>query len=151
MEANRTCPYCNQPFVPSPFRPQQRICSSVECQRRRRTDYHRQKRRTDPDYRQDCLDSQKKWRTAHPDYPAHYRKSHPESVERNRQAQRRRDQKRRMVDLVKNNLALDVKRVPGEVWLMGPELEDLAKNNLAFSQVLIFQTVGTEATPPEAS
>jgi hypothetical protein len=28
------------------------VCSQAECQRRRRSDYHRQKLRTDPEYRQ---------------------------------------------------------------------------------------------------
>jgi hypothetical protein len=46
-----------------------------------------------------------------------------------------------MRHLVKNNLAFDVKASSADVWLAGPELEDLVKNNLAISQVMIFQTV----------
>jgi hypothetical protein len=61
-------------------------------------------------------------------------------VQRNRQGQRRRDRQRRLQNLVKNNLALDLKHSAAEVWL-GPQAQNLAKNNLAFSQVLILQTV----------
>jgi hypothetical protein len=50
-------------------------------------------------------DSQKKWREAHPDYLPHYRAQHAEAVERNRERQQRRDQKRRIRRLEKNNLA----------------------------------------------
>jgi hypothetical protein len=57
------------------------------------------------------------------------------------QGQRRRDQQRRLQNLVKNNLALDLKHSAAEVWLLGPQVQNLAKNNLAFSQVLILQTV----------
>ncbi len=97
--------YCRQPFVPSPYRPQQLVCSAQECQRRRRAEYHRWKRHADPVYRQVCRDSQKKWWDAHPTYKREYRQRHPDAVERNRLAQRRRDQCRQIQRLVKNNLA----------------------------------------------
>ena len=41
--------------------------------------------------------------------------------------------------LVKNNLALDLKRSAAEVWLVGPVARDLVKNNLASSQIFILQ------------
>jgi len=44
--------------------------------------------------------------------------------------------------IVKNNLAIDVKRLPAEVWMTGPGLDVIVKNNLAISQVVIFQTFG---------
>lgn len=64
------CLFCAQLFVPSAFRPQQRVCGQPACQRRRRKDYHQRKIQTDPEYRQICLESQQKWRTHHPDYPS---------------------------------------------------------------------------------
>jgi len=113
----RVCPYCSNCFLPSAFRPDQQICSSSACQRQRRTDYHRVKIRTDPEYRQVCLESRAKWRTTHPGYQRTYRRGHPGYVEQNRRLQSRRDRKRRMRDLVKNNLAI--------------------------SQVMLFQTVSS--------
>ena len=110
-----------------------------------RRDYHRAKQESDPEYHQVCLDSQKKWRNLHPGYQRDYRERHPEYAERNRRAQRARDGKRRLADLVKNSLALELKPCPGEVWLAGEGLADLVKNNLAFSQVLVLQTVGPAA------
>ncbi len=138
---SRRCRYCQQVFQFSRYRPQQFVCSRSDCQRQRRREYHRLKLRTDSEYHQVCRDSQEKWRKQNPDYPRQYRQSHPESVERDRQGQRRRDRKRHLQNLVKNNLAFDLKHSAAEVWLLGPEAEHLAKNNLAFSQVLILPTL----------
>lgn len=145
MNTPRSCPYCQGLFVPSAFRPQQRVCGHVECQRRRKTDYHRKQRLSDPAYDQVCRDSQAKWRAAHPDYPRQWRQKHPQAVASNRQSQRRRDSNRRLGDLVKNNLASDLKPFAAQVWLLGQQGEDLAKNNLAISQVVIFQEVVARA------
>lgn len=101
----RRCPYCQQVFEPVPYHPQQRICSRSACQRQRHRDYHRQKITSDPVYRQVCRDSPRKWRQAHPGYWKQYRQTHPQQVERNRQQQWRRDQKRRLANLANNNLA----------------------------------------------
>jgi hypothetical protein len=143
------CCYCQQVFQLSRYHPHQLVCSRPDCQRQRRREYHRRKLHIDTEYHQVCRDSQQKWRASHPDYPRRYRQSHPESVERNRQGQRRRDRKRHLQNLVKNNLAFDLKHSAAEIWLLGPEAANLAKNNLAFSQVLILPTVphGSAAAP----
>jgi hypothetical protein len=83
--------------------------------------------------------SQQKWNQAHPEYWKQYRRQHHASVECNRKKQRQRDQKRRLLNLAKNNLALDLKHGAGEVWLLGPGMKDLAKNNLAQAKVFIYQ------------
>ena len=107
---------------------------------------YRERIRKDSAYAGDVRTSQKKWRQANPDYWKRYREQHPDVAERNRQKQRRRDQKRRLLNLAKNNLALDLKHDASEVWLLGPGAPDLAKNNLALAKVFIYQPV---KTPPE--
>jgi hypothetical protein len=136
------CPYCHCSFDPSPFHPEQTVCTTPACQRQRRSDYHRNRTADDADYRQACLESRRKWRENHPDYQASYRANHEAYVEQNRQKQQRRNQKRKLSLIVKNNLAIDVKRLPAEVWMTGPGLDRIVKNNLAISQVVIFQTLG---------
>jgi hypothetical protein len=142
----RRCQYCQLAFPPSPYHPQQTVCGEADCQLHRRKDYHRHKIENDPDYAQVCRDSRKKWRDTHPGYDRQYRQAHPSTVERNRAGQRRRDQKRRLVNLAKNNLALDLKHSAAGVWLVGPGAGDLAKNNLAPLQVFIFQS--DSGSPP---
>jgi hypothetical protein len=84
-------------------------------------------------------DSRRKWRDAHPDYQKSYWQTHPEAAQRNRERQQQRDQKRRVRKLVKNNSALDLRCSPAQVWLVGPVVDVLVKNNLASSNLFIFQ------------
>jgi hypothetical protein len=99
----RRCRYCERFFQPSKYQPVQSVCSEPGCQRCRRADYQRQKIAADPEYRQVCLDSPQKWRSRNSDYWRRYRKQHPAALERNRQQQHVRDQKRRLRDLANNN------------------------------------------------
>jgi len=46
-----------------------------------------------------------------------------------------------LLNLAKNNLALDLKHEASEVWLLGPGVKDLAKNNLALAKIFIYQPV----------
>jgi hypothetical protein len=135
----RCCPYCQTTFQPSPRRPDQKVCSRPKCQNQRRNEYRRNKRETDAVYAQIVSDSRRKWRQAHPDYQKTYRESHPEATARNRQQQRQRDRRRRIGHLVKNTLVFDLKRSAADVWLVGPLAEDLEKNTLVSSKLLILQ------------
>jgi len=151
MNLSRCCRYCQQIFQPSIYRPQQSVCGQPECQRQRRSDYHRTRIRNDPAYAGDVRASQKKWQQAHREYWQQYRQEHPASAERNRKQQRQRDQKRRLLNLAKNNLALDLKHEAGEVWLFGPGMKDLAKNNLALAKIFIYQPVVSDSGPASPS
>ena len=146
----RCCPYCQQAFQPSPRRPDQVVCSRPECQARRRNEYRRRKRQSDPEYAEVVRDSRRKWRDAHPDYQKKYWRNHPEAADRNRQQQRQRDQKRRVSQLVKNTLVVDLKRSAAEVWLVGRLAEELVKNTLVSSKLLILQAPSTPI-PAEAT
>lgn len=141
---SRCCPYCQQTFQPSPRCPDQVVCSRPECQARRRNEYRRRKRQTDPEYAEVVRDSRRKWRDAHPDYQKKYWRDHPDAAARNRLQQRQRDQKRRVSQLVKNTLVLDLKRSAAEVWLVGRLAGELVKNTLVSSKLLILQG----ASPP---
>ena len=135
------CRYCQQSFQPSPYRPQQTVCSASNCQKQRQADYHRQRIQEDADYRQVCLDSPRKWRARHPEYWRNYRATHPEVIEKNRRKQRQRDQGRRLAHLANNTLAFDLKRSAAEVYLIGPAAGNLANNTLASCQVFVLEAV----------
>lgn len=147
----RCCRFCQQSFKPSEFRPDQSVCSQPDCQRRRRGEYHRSKIENDSEYAEVVRDSRRKWRAAHPDYQKTYRQSHEAAVARNRQLQERRDSQRRVQLLVKNSLALDLKRCTAEAWLIGPGAGDLVKNNVAPCQMFIFQPITPLAGTQPAS
>ena len=145
--AQGRCRYCERIFVPSKYQPAQAVCSNPDCQRRRRADYHRHKIATDPVYRQECLESPQKWRARNPDYWRQYRKQHPAVVERNRRQQQVRDQKRRLGRLANNNSVFDLKHWPAEIFLLGPNLQDLANNNSAPAQVWVLETLPPRKPP----
>jgi hypothetical protein len=148
---DRHCRYGQRVFPVSSYRPQQAVCSQISCQRRRRREYHRDKIRSDSLYAETVSRSRKKWRDEHPGYQKQYWQTHPKAAERNRQQQRRRDRHRRLRHLVKNNLALDLRCSPAEAWLLGPVADDLVKNNLARSQLLIFQPAALPVTSAAAA
>ena len=86
-------------------------------------------------------EGRKQWRAEHVDYQKTYWRTHPEAADRNRQRQRQLHRQRRVTTLVKNNAAMDLKHSAAEVWLVGPDAAELVKNNVAFSEVMIFQRV----------
>ena len=141
--SERRCRYCQKIFQPSKYQPRQAVCSEANCQRLRRAAYHRQKIVSDPEYREVCRDSVRKWRTSHPDYWKQHREKNPDAVARNREQQKIRDQKRRLCRLANNNSALALKCSAAQVWLLGSGLQDLVNNNSALAQVWIL-----EALPP---
>jgi hypothetical protein len=148
VSESRRCLYCQGLFLSSRYRPQQRVCGQPDCQCQRSADSRRRKLATDPEYRQVVRDSQKQWWEEHPDYQKRRRKANPGVVERNRQQQRIRDQGRRLVRLVRNNLVLDLKHSVSEAWLVGPKVHCLDRNNLASAQVLFLPSViGLPAGP----
>jgi hypothetical protein len=151
VSESRSCLYCQSAFVPSRYRPQQGVCSRPDCQRRRRADSRRRQLTRDAVYRQVVRDSQKQWWDEHPDYQRRRRKANPGVVERNREQQHLRDQKRRLRMLVRNNLALDLKHSVSEVWLVGPQVHRLVRNNLASAQVLVLPSVTNFLEGPSPS
>src|SRR4051794_3766856 len=72
----RRCRYCGKTFQPSKYQPGQAVCSEVDCQELRRSEYRQQKLAADQEYRQVCQDSSRKWRSRNPDYWKRYREKH---------------------------------------------------------------------------
>jgi hypothetical protein len=137
----RYCRYCQKKFQPSKFQPRQAVCGESECQRKRRTDYHRGKLASDPEYREGCRDSPRKWRSLNPGYWKQYRQKNPAAVERNRGQQKLRDQKRKLCNLANNTSASDLRHSVAEVWLIGADTVHLANNNSAPAPVFVIQTL----------
>ena len=147
----RRCLYCQEIFQPSKFQPRQAVCGEAECQRKRRTDYHRRKIASDPEYREGCRDSPRKWRARNLEYWKQYRQKNPAAVERNRQQQKLRDRKRKLCNLANNTSALDLKYSAAQVWLIGSSSARLANNNSALSQVWVIEALPLHPAAPASS
>jgi hypothetical protein len=78
--------------------------------------------KTDPDYQANQRDSQKKWRSQHPDYWRNYRNRRPDYCERNRLMQRQRDARRRVKNLAKMDALKTNKSVNPDTYYLVPYL-----------------------------
>lgn len=156
---NKTCPYCGQEFTPSPSHPLQVVCSSGECQRRRRADYHRRKLSKDPLYRALCEDSQETWKQRNPDYMKRYRAEHrnapPDACRAYRSSRESIADLEQLLSLVKNTLvennpAVQVRHCDSGVWLIRAKKAAAGKNTLAPSYVIVIQGFTIQTTAPRA-
>ncbi len=68
------CKACRATRPVNPRNPNQEYCNRADCQRARKRAWQRKKRATDPDYRENQNDCQKRWRESHPEYWREYRK-----------------------------------------------------------------------------
>lgn len=94
----RRCVSCRKVFSVRAQTPGQRYCSAPGCQRERRRRWQREKRRSDPDYRENQRQAQRRWAGSHREYWRRYRAEHPEYTATNRTRQRERDRRRREVE-----------------------------------------------------
>ncbi|MGH9629030.1 MAG: hypothetical protein ACRD7E_11955, partial [Bryobacteraceae bacterium] len=114
-------------------------------------EYHKQKISSDPEYREVCRESPRKWRARNPGYWKQYRQEHPAAAKRNCQQQQIRDRKRRLRDLANNTSAREIKHSTAEVWLVGDETARLANNNSAIAQVWVIEALPSRSAAVLAS
>ena len=90
MKRDGSCKRCNVVFTKQ-RNPGQVYCSAPDCQRERKNKWRREKMSADSDYKNNQQVANRRWQTKNPDYWRHYRTSHPDYVQTNRDAQRVRD------------------------------------------------------------
>jgi len=82
------CKICQKEFIPNKYRHQQKVCSSIECQRQRQIENIKEWQKRNPDYfkyyqnapswREHHNLSSKKWRENHSEYFKKYWQEHKE-------------------------------------------------------------------------
>lgn len=90
MSARRRCAACGKLFGVRPQVPDQSYCADDACQRERKKLWQRDRRITDPDYRDNQARAQEAWLARNPDYWRRYRQRNPEYTQLNRERQRDR-------------------------------------------------------------
>lgn len=89
MVEGKVCKMCGKPFIPNKYRPNQEICSSVECQYQRQLNNMTRWRKTNPNYfrykeaqdiswKETCRQRSLDWRKKHKEYLKLYREAHKE-------------------------------------------------------------------------
>lgn len=87
MAEERTCSICKKTFLPNKYRPNQGICSNLECQYQRQLGNMKRWRDENPNYfkykeikdvrwKESCRERAKRWRQNHLDYLKLYRQEH---------------------------------------------------------------------------
>jgi hypothetical protein len=89
------CKHCQRLVPANPRVKDQLYCGRKKCQRARKSDWHRQKMKSDPDYAESQDQARQKWSNKNRNYWSNYRDTHPEYTKRNRRLQKQRDLKRR--------------------------------------------------------
>lgn len=87
MTEERICKICGKPFKANKYRPNQEVCSSVECQYKRQLDnmtkwrrqnphYFKYKEAEDASWKETCRQRSLDWRKKHKEYLKLYREAH---------------------------------------------------------------------------
>ncbi|PIU41410.1 MAG: hypothetical protein COS99_05605 [Candidatus Omnitrophica bacterium CG07_land_8_20_14_0_80_42_15] len=87
MITGKICSVCGKEFIPNKYRPNQTVCSSLECQykrqldnmkewRGRNTDYFKCRESKDASWKATCRERAKRWREMHKEYLSLYRQEH---------------------------------------------------------------------------
>jgi hypothetical protein len=94
----KICPYCRTFFIPSPRGggKQQKVCGKPSCKKALKAENNARWRRENPDCWRNDYPRVKQWLNQHPGYLKQYRINHPEYVQKNREAQRQRDQRKKV-------------------------------------------------------
>jgi len=93
----KRCPYCRGFFIPHPrVGKRQKTCGHPSCQKALKRENNAHWRRRHPDYFRNDYPRLKAWLDQHPGYLKRYRATHPEYVQKNREAKGLRDRRKRL-------------------------------------------------------
>jgi hypothetical protein len=126
------------------------VCSSGDCQRRRRADYHCKKLKKDPLYRALCQDSQQTWLEQNPEYMKRYRADQRKAKPDRTTVDPLVIELKRLLTCVKNNLvkntsAIRVTRCAPNIWVLAPKGKADDKNNSAPTHVIVIHGLAPDA------
>lgn len=99
MQKTITCIHCRDVVPTNPcLKGDQDYCNKKACQNARKRSWYQTKIDSAPEYAKRQKECKKRWRKNKPahKYQNHYRQTHPEYVENNRQKQQQRNRKRRL-------------------------------------------------------
>lgn len=120
------CKNCFRIFNPNPKVKNQRYCSSVKCQRARKSLWQKNKMKTDPDYKLNQNEAVKNWREKNPDYYKEYRSNNPEYTSKNRRAQKNRNDNR--IEIAKMDTLIQTLSIsPGSYYITPAHNKIIAK------------------------
>jgi len=116
MQAKR-CPYCQKFLTINPrVRKQRKTCGSPSCQKALNRENSARWRQEHPNSCHPDYPRVKLWLQKHPGYLQHYREAHPANVEKNRQAQRLRDRRKKLHLDIQNKIKKQPPEIINQLW-----------------------------------
>ena len=112
MQKTITCIHCGDIVFPNPrLKGNQSYCSKKACQNARKLVWYQAKIASDPEYAQRQQQCKKSWREKKPanKYQDQYRQTHPDYVKKNREQQKERNRRYRL--LAKENASKKIVKI----------------------------------------
>lgn len=133
----KPCASCGLKFRPRPQTPKQIYCPADACQKERRREWQKAKRRLDPDYRDNQAKAQKAWAAHHRDYWRQYRLKHPEYASRNRAQQGERNERRQGGVIAKMDVSPSKNTLAPGVYRLLPVSPGIAKMDACTVEITV--------------
>ncbi len=122
------CPYCERFLTVNPrVKKRRKTCGSSSCQKALNRENSARWRREHPDSCHPDYPRVKLWLQKHAGYLQRYRQTHPDYVEKNRQAQRRRDRRKKLHLDIRNKIKNQPPEMIDQLW----ESSDLDIQNVS--------------------
>ena len=113
----KPCPYCEKFLTINPrVRKQRKTCGSLSCQKALNRENSARWRQEHPDSCHPDYPRVKAWLDRHPGYLKRYRQTYPAYVEKNRQAQRLRDRRKRLNLDIRNKIKNQPPEMVSQLW-----------------------------------
>ncbi len=113
----KPCPYCQRLLTLNPrVRKRRKTCGHPSCQKALNRENAARWRQEHPDSCSRDYPRVKLWLQKHPGYLQHYRKTHPAYVEKNRQAQRLRDRRKKLHLDIRNKIRKQPPEIIDQLW-----------------------------------
>ena len=142
-------PICRNTFVPSQYRPDQKVCSQKECQEKRRVAYHHKKLLSDPSYYEQCRESRKQWRQNNKGRLAEYRRLRKRLLAEGA-AQGAELNRKRLLSALKKASVFDLRQCRAELWVFSSAESNQVDKISASANIIILQAeLSCSLSPPE--
>ncbi len=139
MDRYGQCKFCKRTYQKNPRVKTQQYCNKPECQRARKRRWQRHKMAADPDYRQNQIDCNRRWRKCNPGYWQEYRKRRKSYADQNRQMQKIRNLKRVIKPTIaKMDASISKHSVTSGSYYLINKQALIAKKDRFFQKVFIF-------------
>ncbi len=113
----KKCPYCRTSFVANPrVKQRQKTCGKPACKKALKAENNVRWRQENPHCCYHDYPRVKEWLDQHPGYLKGFRQSHPQYVQKNRQAQRLRDRRKKLHLDIQAQIKDQLPEITEQLW-----------------------------------